>query len=79
MAQNTTAKVFMSGRSQAVRIPKEFRFSTPEVTIVKRGDSLILTPHRAVTWDSFFSDFTCPDFTLDRTESQRGQERALFS
>ena len=78
MTQNAIAKVFMSGRSQAVRIPKDFRFSTPEVTIVKRGESLILTPHQAVTWDRFFADFTCPDFALDRTESQRGQERVLF-
>lgn len=39
-----TAKVFTTGRSQAVRLPKAFRFSTSEVTIEKRGDAVILKP-----------------------------------
>ena len=79
MTRNTaTAKVFMSGRSQAVRIPKMFRFPTSEVSIVKRGESLVLTPCKPLTWDQFFADCTCPDFALDRTASQRGQERNLF-
>ena len=38
------AKVFWSGRSQAVRIPKEFRFDTDEVTIRREGDAIILAP-----------------------------------
>lgn len=37
-----TTKVFKSGNSQAVRIPREFQFDTPEVEIFKRGDELIL-------------------------------------
>ena len=40
----TTAKIFKSGRSQAVRIPKEYRFDVDEVFINKIGDTLILTP-----------------------------------
>ena len=79
MSTTSTAKVFMSGRSQAVRIPKSFRFSTSEVSIEKRGDSLILTPRPALTWDMFFAEYASPDFTLDRTEAQRGQERNLFA
>ena len=39
-----TARIFTSGRSQAVRIPKEYRFSVDEVYINKVGDALILTP-----------------------------------
>jgi len=39
-----TAKVFTTGRSQAVRLPKAFRFSTSEVTIERRGDAVILRP-----------------------------------
>lgn len=39
-----TAKVFTSGRSQAVRIPKEYRFEESEVFINRVGDALILTP-----------------------------------
>ena len=47
------AKVFMSGRSQAVRLPNEFRFETDEVYITKQGDSLILTA-KEPSWDDFF-------------------------
>ncbi len=39
-----TAKVFMTGRSQAVRLPKEFRFACNEVRIRKEGNALILEP-----------------------------------
>ena len=39
-----TAKVFWSGRSQAVRLPKEFRFDAKEVSIRREGDALVLEP-----------------------------------
>jgi virulence-associated protein VagC len=39
-----TAKLFMHGRSQAVRLPKEFRFDGSEVRISKVGDKVILEP-----------------------------------
>lgn len=39
-----TAKVFWSGRSQAVRLPKEFRFEVDEVGIKRRGNAVILEP-----------------------------------
>ena len=38
----TTAKVFKSGNSQAVRLPKEFRFASDEVEIFRRGDEVVL-------------------------------------
>jgi antitoxin VapB len=38
------AKIFWSGRSQAVRLPKEFRFEGSEVRIRKEGDKVILEP-----------------------------------
>jgi antitoxin VapB len=37
-----TARVFKSGNSQAVRLPKEYRFGTDEVEIFRRGDEVIL-------------------------------------
>lgn len=37
-----SAKVFKSGNSQAVRLPKEFRFDTEEVEIFRRGDEVVL-------------------------------------
>jgi antitoxin VapB len=39
-----TAKVFWSGRSQAVRLPKEFRFEGEEVRIRRHGAAVILEP-----------------------------------
>ncbi len=39
-----TAKVFWSGRSQAVRLPKEYRFDTDEVTIRREGGTVVLEP-----------------------------------
>ena len=49
----TTAKVFMTGRSQAVRLPKEFRFEGTEVEIFRRGDDVILR-EKPVTVDRLF-------------------------
>lgn len=45
-----TAKVFWSGRSQAVRLPKPFRFDGREVTITRRGNAIVLEPVPP-TWD----------------------------
>jgi antitoxin VapB len=39
-----TAKVFWSGRSQAVRLPKDFRFDTDQVRIRRHGRAVILEP-----------------------------------
>jgi antitoxin VapB len=36
------AKVFMSGNSQAIRLPKDFQFHSKEVAITKRGNKLII-------------------------------------
>ncbi|MBN1402005.1 MAG: antitoxin [Anaerolineae bacterium] len=51
------AKVFMSGNSQAIRLPKEFRLEADEVIIVKSGDSLIVTP-RMSSWEGFVEGFS---------------------
>ncbi|MBK6998446.1 MAG: AbrB/MazE/SpoVT family DNA-binding domain-containing protein [Rhodoferax sp.] len=40
----STAKVFTTGRSQAVRLPKEFRFDTKEVYIERQGNAVVLRP-----------------------------------
>jgi antitoxin VapB len=47
-----TAKVFMTNRSQAVRLPKEYQFSTDEVFIRKKGEDVILSP-RPRDWRSY--------------------------
>lgn len=48
------ARVFQSGNSQAVRLPKEFRFDVERVEITQEGDALILRPHieRGESWSS---------------------------
>lgn len=45
-----SAKIFWSGRSQAVRLPKEFRFDVDEVRIRREGMALVLEPIGA-DWD----------------------------
>lgn len=44
MPNKTTAKLFMHGRSQAVRLPKEFRFEGREVRVSRSGAKVILEP-----------------------------------
>ena len=41
------ARVFQSGNSQAVRLPKEFRVSSRELEIFRRGDEIVLRERRA--------------------------------
>jgi antitoxin VapB len=49
------AKIFMNNRSQAVRLPKEFQFKTPEVFIRKEGSDVIISP-RPTDWSSYLSE-----------------------
>lgn len=51
----STAKVFMSGRSQAVRLPQEFRFTSTEVAIRKVGESVVLSPLYE-DWDDYLAN-----------------------
>jgi antitoxin VapB len=44
------AKLFQNGRSQAVRLPKEFRFEGEEVSIRREGEAVILEPIQAGSW-----------------------------
>jgi antitoxin VapB len=46
-----TAKLFMHSRSQAVRLPKEFRFEGKEVRISRDGDRVILEPAEMLPFD----------------------------
>ena len=71
-----TAKVFENGRSQAVRLPKEFRFSSKEVLVNRIGDIVILMP-KTTKWDSFMKaiDMFSDDFMEDGRCQQTLQER----
>lgn len=72
----TTAKIFENGRSQAVRLPKEYRFSEDEVFVSKVGDIVILIPKKQ-KWSGFISglDMFSSDFMADGREQQTEQER----
>ena len=61
------AKVFKSGRSQAVRLPKEYRFNTNEVYIKKENGKIILSEKPQKTWAEIFENFQGdPDFSVHR-------------
>lgn len=49
----TRARVFQSGNSQAVRLPKEFRFRSPVVEIFRRGDEVVLRESVATLEEAF--------------------------
>jgi antitoxin VapB len=65
----STAKLFKNGRSQAVRLPKEFRFRGKEVRIRREGESVILEPIKRRGWPRGYwaqmpdlgDDFVLPD------------------
>ena len=71
-----TAKVFKNGRSQAIRLPKECRFSSDEVVVNKIGDVVILLP-KENKWDSFMRaiDMFSDDFMADGRTRDSAQER----
>lgn len=71
-----TAKVFWSGRSQAVRLPRAFRFATEEVRIRRHGQAVILEP-LATDW-AWLDALVAPlddDFTEAVQEQASPQER----
>ncbi len=74
------AKVFQSGNSQAVRLPKDFRFDVDQVEVTREGDAVILRPRldRRSRWASLnaaldrgFSD----DFLADGRQQPQDQDR----
>ena len=72
-------KVFISGNSQAVRIPKEFHIDFSELFIKKIGSSIILTPKES-NWENLersLSEFSDDFMTEGRTQPAM-QEREVF-
>jgi antitoxin VapB len=71
-----TAKLFINGNSQAVRLPKEYRFPGNAVGIKKLGNAALLFPQDQ-TWETFLdglNGFT-DDFLSGGREPQLEQER----
>jgi antitoxin VapB len=77
-----TAKLFRNGRSQAIRLPSEFRFEGSEVFVRRdhtTGD--VILSRRPESWDDFFEmmkSVSVPrDFLTDRGDT-KPQKRKLF-
>ncbi len=82
-----TAKIFRSGNSQAVRLPKAFRFTVDEVEISREGDAVVLRPknNSGDRWKNVRSAIRrglSADFLADEPEQEADQTRpaldALF-
>ena len=75
-----TAKLFTNGKSQAVRLPKEYRFTGSEVGITRVGEMVILYP-REKAWDIFDkSEAVTDDFceaVLEARQDRTGTQEAL--
>ena len=74
-----TARIIKTGRSQAVRLPRRYRFSGSEVVIRKEGNNVILSPiSRKDALEAFLALPCCPDFSIERDTAQQVQARELF-
>jgi len=73
-----TAKLFQNGQSQAVRLPKEFRFDDSEVYIKKTGNIVQLIP-RNDSWNSLFGSLKkfSRDFMVERVQPEL-DKREIF-
>jgi antitoxin VapB len=81
MKKGDVAKVFWSGRSQAIRLPKKFRLACREVRIQKEGTRLVIEPPQspldAHGWPvSFWSIFGELDESFDVGDRSRPHERS---
>lgn len=74
-----TAKVFENGRSQAVRLPKKFRFTVDEVVVQQLGEAILLVPKEAL-WQTFMDGlegFTDDIFADGRDQGTQGEREPL--
>jgi len=71
-----TAKIFQNGRSQAVRLPKEFQFTGEDVYIQKHGKAVLLVPHEK-SWEVFLEglDGFSDDFMKEGRDQGKNQEK----
>ena len=73
-----TAKIFENGRSQAVRLPKEYRFNAKEVNVNKIGDAIILFPTDS-KWNSLLEslDLFTDDF-MEKLNQGKSDKRDML-
>lgn len=68
------AKLFKNGRSQAVRLPKAFRFKGTQVKISRQGEKVILEPVKRTQWPDGFWDIFTPDPQFETPEPLPSKE-----
>jgi antitoxin VapB len=73
-----TAKLFKNGDSQAVRLPKEFRFAGSEVLIKRVGSAVVLMP-KSKSWDTLLSSLEqfSKDFLQEREQPAQQERESL--
>ncbi len=75
----TYARIFQSGNSQAVRLPKEFRFSVDQVEIFRQGNDIVLRERPINAVDIFDALAALPgDFMAAGRTDTAPQEREAF-
>ena len=74
-----TAKLFRNGRSQAVRLPKEYRFYGTQVYIKKVGDTVMLIPYQD-SWQTLFAslELFSDDFMEERKQPEQQDREDPF-
>ncbi len=72
-----TAKLFINGRSQAVRLPLSYRFEGTEVFIKKTSEGVLLIPKTKTAWDIWTDNLKKydDDFMTERTQPEEQQDR----
>ena len=75
-----TAKLFKNGKSQAVRLPKEFRFGSDRVYIKRVGNAVVLLPYQA-SWDTLLESLShfSSDFMSERKQLPTQQRENVFT
>lgn len=75
-----TAKLFKNGKSQAVRLPKEFRFVGEQVFIKRVGEAVILLPYKT-PWETLLDSLSrfSDDFMQERVQPPVQDREGAFS
>ncbi len=75
-----TAKIFQNGKSQAVRLPKEFRFGSDRVYIKRVGNAVILLPYQS-PWETLIDSLShfSEDFMIERNQPAAQKREDAFT
>lgn len=74
-----TAKIFRNGQSQAIRLPKEYRFRGARVYLKRMGNAVVLIPEHD-SWQTFIESLSMfsDDFMAERNQPPTQPREVLF-